>query len=104
MDELSYVEKMKWPYTLLLDPVTGRAAVYDGMHLLIAETASEALLAYGLANVTKRVPWDWSMRRGAPDKHALPAWATEEVLDRAELLWIRMGGLTDAQWRAIPPR
>ncbi|KQM68796.1 hypothetical protein [Xylophilus sp. Leaf220] len=104
MAELSYIDKMELPYTLLLDPVKRRAAAYNGRHMRITETASEQLVAYGLANTVKRVAYDPDIRRLAPDRHPVPAWATPEVLARAELLWIRTGGLTDAEWLAIPDR
>ena len=104
MTELSYRDKMELPFTLLLDPVSGMAAAYDGTHQLIIEKASEQLIRYGIAHAVKRVPYDPVRKREAPAKHPLPAWATPEVLARSELLWIRRGGLTDAEWLNIPSR
>ena len=96
---------MEWPYTVLLDSETGRAAAYDGTHRLITENASEALVTLAQQPGKNTQPWNAKERAlGAQDRHSLPAWATPEVQARLQLIWVRQGSLTDAEWRALPKK
>ena len=100
---------MKLPYSLLLDPKTGRAAAYTNNHRLIVELASEKLVQYALAHTVKVVAFDPALHAmGAPMWRPLPPWATPEVQQRMRLIWIKRPDGTepdeDAAWRAIPKR
>jgi hypothetical protein len=98
---LSRMEKIELPNTLLLDPVTKMAAAYNGIHRKITFQASPALVSYALAKQYKEAKWDPGRRCGG-NWHPLPPWATEEVLARCKLYWLRNGSETDAQLREMP--
>ena len=95
---------MKLPYTLVYDPVTNQAATYDGTHRLITFTASQALITYTLRYHVKVIPWQAGMPKADETRHPIPPWATPQVLERAKFYYIRRGGLTDAEFLAIPAR
>lgn len=107
MEELSYLEKSKLPYSLLLDPDTRRAAAYTNNHRLIVELASEKLVSYALAHTEKVVAFDPTEHaKGIPEWYPLPGWATEEVQQHMQLLWIERPGAdaSDEEWLAIPKK
>ncbi|MFC7408739.1 hypothetical protein [Hydrogenophaga atypica] len=104
MDEMTSAEKFKLPYTLLLDPETGRAAAYSQNHRLLTETASDKLVAWARANHVKQAVWDAAMHDPSSQHHPLPSWATPAVLARCVLLWVREGGQPDDWLRQIPRR
>jgi hypothetical protein len=95
------MEKIDLPNTLLMDPVTQMAAAYNGTHRKITFQASPELVRYALAKQYKEAKWDPGKRHGV-DRHPLPPWATEEVLARCKLYWLRSGSETDAQLREMP--
>lgn len=94
---------MELPYTLVLDPVTGKGAAYTSNHRLIAAEASRDLVEFAQARHTRRVAWDPKQHKPMEEWRPLPAWATPEVLARSELLWVRDGN-SDAQHLADLPR
>lgn len=101
------MEKSKLPYSLLLDPVTNRAAAYTNNHQPIVEEASKALVEYAAAHVANSAPFDKRAHAdGSPRWRPLPAWATPDVLDRCVIVWIKRpsGEDPDEAWLAIPPR
>jgi hypothetical protein len=104
MDEMSSREKFDLPYTLFLDPVTGRAAAYTQNHRLITHEASARLVAWGQANAVQTADWDDERHDPASNWRPLPAWATPEVRGRALLLWVRKGSTADEVLRAMPRR
>lgn len=107
MKELSYLEKSKLPYSLLLDPQTNRAAAYTNNHRTITEVASLELVEYACAHVANSAPFDIRAHAdGLPNWRPLPAWATLDVQKRLVLIWIRRptGIDPDEAWLAIPPR
>ena len=93
---------MKLPYTVLLDPVTGKGAAYTSTHRLITENASRKLVEFAQARHVQKAPWSPKEHRPESAKHPLPAWATPEVLSRVELLWVRTDGSDDLHLRALP--
>lgn len=94
------------PYSLLLDPVSGKAAAYTNIHQLITELASNDLIDFALANHSNRQPFDARLQSANPHWRPLPPWATPEVQARMEVIWIRrpVGDDPDEAWRAIPER
>ena len=64
MKKISPTPKAQLPYTLLLDPETGRAAAYNSTNQLITATASKELVAFALANARRpdRSRLCWSHR------------------------------------------
>jgi hypothetical protein len=104
MNEMSSVEKSKLPYSLLLDPLTNRAAAYTNTHGLITPDASAQLVAFALANQSRQVPWDESLHDTAGRWRPLPAWATVDVRKRCVLVWIKRGHASDAYFASIPKR
>lgn len=84
----------------------GRAAAYTNNHRLVTERASPKLIDYALAHTATRAAFDRTAHAdGAPQWRPLPAWATDDVLDRLEIVWMqRPGAEDDAGWRAIPKR
>lgn len=103
---LSVTDKFKLPYTLLIDPKTQRAAAYTNTHKLITELASNALVAYALANTKQEAAFDRALHDPASDFRPLPAWATEDLLDGLKILWIKRpdGDAPASEWLAIPAR
>lgn len=101
-EDLSYSEKSKLPYSLLLDPETNRAAAYTNNHRLITPLASEALVAFAQANSSRVAAWDEPMHDPASEWRPLPAWADPDVRKRCVLVWIRRGHETTEYWRSIP--
>ena len=107
MNELSYADKAKLPYSLLLDPQTNRAAAYTNNHRTITADASPKLIAFALANTVKTAPFDAQAHAaGLPNWRPLPPWATPDVQARLVLVWIRRPGAdaADKDWHAIPAR
>ena len=97
------IEKAKWPYVLLLDPMTNRAAAYSNTHELMTPVASAELVAFALAHEASRAPWAESINK-PPTGRELPDWATPEVRSRCVLLWIQRGGQSDDWYRSMPKR
>lgn len=97
------IEKAKWPYVLLLDPTTNRAAAYSNTHELMTPVASAELVAFAFAHEASRAPWDESINK-LPTGRELPDWATPEVRSRCVLLWIQRGGQSDDWYRSMPKR
>lgn len=105
MEPLSFLEKSKLPYSLLLDPVTDRAAAYTNNHQLVSEDASPALLQYAREHLAHQAAYEPALRDPHDRWRPLPPWASPDVLARAVLVWIaRPHGDDDEAWRAIPPR
>lgn len=102
-EEMSYFEKSKLPFELLLDPETDRAAAYTSNHRLITPDASKKLIAFAKANQEQQ-PWDES--RYDPDGRwrPMPDWATPDVRARCVLLWIKRGDAPPEYWRSIPKK
>lgn len=89
------------PNTLLLDPVTKMAAAYNGIHRRITFQASPELVAFALTRDYKQAPWNPALHTGG-EWHPLPPWATQEVLKRCVLYWLRSGRETEAELMAMP--
>jgi hypothetical protein len=102
MKEISRDEMLNLPNTLLLDPATGRGAAYNGIHRLITNHASNALVRYALAKGYKSAPWDESKQDTTGMWHPLPPWATAEVLARCVLYWLRSGRESAKELREMP--
>lgn len=94
------------PFTLLLDPETGRAAAYTFSHRLITDSASEKLVQFVLENVSQEKPFSRAEHEVQAHRRPLPAWVTEDIQDRLRLIWIKRpdGESPDADWLAIPAR
>lgn len=101
---MSSVDKSKLPYTLLLDPLTDRAAAYTQNHRLITETASAKLVAFAKLHYTQQAAWKEALHEPTSVWRPLPDWATLEVRKRCVLLWVRKGGSTDEFLASIPKR
>lgn len=97
-------EEFELPYTLFLDPLTGRAAAYTQNHRLITFDASAQLVEWGRANATHVADWDDAAHDPTGPWRPLPDWATPEVRARAKLLWVRNGNTPDDVLQAIPRR
>lgn len=104
MGEMSSREKDALPYSLLLDPLTNRAAAYGNTHRLITPLASEELMKFAKSNASKTAAWDESAHDKTGMWRPLPDWATDEVRARCVLVWIRRGNAPDAYWRTIPSK
>lgn len=110
MKELSSLEKLKLPFSLLLDPQTQRAAAYTNNHQLVTELASARLIEFALANKKAEQHFDAEMHaegmKGPPYWRPLPDWMTPEVQERLLLIWIARpdGDAPDEAWRAIPKK
>lgn len=90
------------PNTLLLDPATGQAAAFDGVHRLITGDASQALMAYAKVKGYKESKWDESQHKPGGRWYQMPDWASKEVRERSTLYWVRSGKETEEELRAIP--
>lgn len=101
---MSYLEKSKLPYSLLLDPVTDRAAAYTNNHRLITPLASAELVAFAKTHPSKQTAWDESKRDLSGQWRPLPDWATDEVRARCVLLWIERGNASDEYFASIPKK
>ncbi|MBP8140399.1 MAG: hypothetical protein KAY02_00395 [Acidovorax sp.] len=101
---LTRQQRINLPNTLLLDPATGQAAAYNGIHRLITAHASAALVAYAKAKGYKETAWDESQYDPEGRWYEMPEWANKEVRAGSTLLWVRSGQETEAQLRAIPPQ
>lgn len=99
---LTREQRINLPNTLLLDPVTGQAAAYNGIHRLITGNASAALVAYAKAKGHQQAPWDESQYKPERKWYAMPEWANAQVRARSTLYWVRSGTETDEELRAIP--
>jgi hypothetical protein len=104
MEELSYLEKSKLPFELLLDPVSRLASAYTNNHRLIAHTASAKLVAFAEANELGRKAWDESKHVPGGKWRPLPDWATLEIRQRCVLLWIKSAGESDEFFASIPKK
>lgn len=96
-------ERINLPNTLLLDPTTGQAAAYNGIHRLITGHASAALVAYAKAKGYKEAAWDESQYTPGGRWYDMPEWANKEVRARSTLYWVRSGTETEDELRSIPP-
>lgn len=103
-DEMGSKEKNALPYSLLLDPETGRAAAYTNNHRLITPLASQALVEFALSHTSHKTHWDDSKHDPSGPWRPLPTWATADVLARCVLVWIKRGNEPDAYWQSIPPK
>lgn len=101
---ISITEKSKLPYSLLIDPQSKRAAAYTNNHRLITELASEELVQFALANTAHEAAFDREAHQPDSEWRPLPAWATDDLLDRLKIVWIKRpdGESPDADWLAIP--
>lgn len=95
-------QRIDLPNTLLLDPTTGQAAAYNGIHRLITGSASAALVAYAKAKGYKEDAWDERKYDPGSRWYEMPDWANKEVRARSTLLWVRSGRETEEELRAIP--
>ena len=104
MRPLTKADKAQYPYTLLLDPETGRAAAYNATNQLITADASAALIAYAKANTKQDLPFDVEGHAATPTRRPPPAWATAEVQARMRLIWIERPhqDAYDEAWLEIP--
>ena len=94
------------PYTLLLDPETGRAAAYNSTNQLITELASKELVAFALANARQDLPFDVVGHAATPTRRPPPSWATVDVQERMRLIWIQHPGndASESEWLEIPAK
>ncbi len=99
---LTREQRIDLPNTLLLDPATGQAAAYNGIHRLITGSASAALVAYAKAKGYKEVAWDESQYDPDGRWYEMPKWASKEVRARSTLVWVRSGTETEEELRSIP--
>ena len=86
-DPFPHVSRLKKPYLLLLEPGSGRAAVYDEQHRLTTEQASPALVGFALQRHVHSERWEelhYVNVHPAP-----PSWATPELLADCTLYWLR---------------
>lgn len=106
MPALSKADKARLPYTLLLDPETGKAAAYNATNQLITANASPELIAFVQANVKQDVPFDVEGHAATPTRRPPPAWATPEIQARMRLIWIERPhqDAYDEEWLAIPAK
>ena len=102
LEKLTREQRIHLPNTLLLDPVTGQAAAYNGIHRLITGNASATLVAHAQAKGHKHAPWDESQYNPQGQWYAMPAWASADVRARCTLYWVRSGTETDDELRAMP--
>ena len=94
------------PYTLLLDPETGRAAAYNSTNQLLTELASKELVAFALANARQDLPFDVAGHAATPTRRPPPAWATIDVQERMRLIWIQHpdSQAPASEWLEIPAK
>lgn len=94
------------PYTLLLDPETGRAAAYNSTNQLITDSASKALVKYALDNVKQDLAFDVEGHAATPLRRPPPAWATAEIQARMRLIWINRprNDASAQEWQELPAR
>lgn len=106
MSALSKAAKAQLPYTLLLDPETGKAAAYNATNQLITADASKQLIAFALDNVKQDLPFDVAGHAATPTRRPPPAWATAEIQPRLRLIWIQRPhqDAYDEEWLAIPAK
>lgn len=106
MKTLSSAEKAQLPYTLLLDPETGRAAAYNSTNQRITDTASKALIDYALSHVKQDLEFDVTGHAATPLRRPPPAWATPEVQARMRLIWINRphNDASAEEWQELPAR
>lgn len=98
---LTRAQVIDLPNTLLLDPQTGNAAAYNSAHRKITFQASPELVDYALSQDGKHAAWNPTAHT-RPEWHPLPPWATEDVLKRCVLYWLRSTPMTDEQLIAMP--
>ncbi|MBP9940945.1 MAG: hypothetical protein KBF33_06045 [Comamonas sp.] len=106
MQKMTPSQQAQLPYTLLLDPDTGRAAAYNSTNKLITELASKELVAFALANARQDLPFDVAGHAATPTRRPPPSWATAEVQERMRLIWIQRPA-SDApahEWLEIPAK
>lgn len=102
---MSYLEKSKLPYVLLLDREGSRAAAYLNNHRLLTPLASKKLIAFAEANASHEKAWsEESHHAGGFEGRVLPDWATDDVRARCVLVWIERGIASDVYWRSIPKK
>ena len=106
MASLSKADKAQLPYTLLLDPVTGKAAAYNATNQLITANASPELIAYARAHTKQDLIFDVVGHAATPTRRPPPAWATPEIQSRMRLIWIERPhqDAYDEAWLAIPAK
>ncbi|MGN1055910.1 MAG: hypothetical protein ACI4QS_04245 [Comamonas sp.] len=106
MPPLSKADKAQFPYTLLLDPETGKAAAYNATNQLITANASQALIDYALRNVKQDLAFDVEGHAATPTRRPPPAWATAEIQPRLRLIWIQRPhqDAYDEEWLAMPAK
>ncbi|MEG0922798.1 MAG: hypothetical protein RSG22_15515 [Comamonas sp.] len=75
-------------------------------HRLITELASEKLVKFALANIANEAAFDRKEHQPDSEWRPLPAWATNDLLDRLKIVWIKRpeGEAPDSEWLAIPSR
>lgn len=101
--EMSYLEKSKLPFVLLLDRKAGRAAAYLNNHQLLVPLASAKLIAFAEANPELEKAWsEEAHHAGGFEGRVLPDWATPDVRKRCVLLWIKRGHAPDEYFASIP--
>lgn len=106
MSNLSKAQKAQLPYTLLLDPETGKAAAYTATNQLITADASKELIAFAQDNVKQDLPFDVEGHAATPTRRPPPAWATAAIQPRLRLIWIQRPhqDAYDEEWLAIPAK
>jgi len=95
---------MKLPLSVLLDPVTGRAAAYNATHRTVTFDASAELIAYAKAKGYREVPYDETKQDASGIWRPLPPWATPDIRARLVLIWTRRGDESDEELRRMPAR
>lgn len=98
MDELTADAIAGLPYTVLLDPILGRAAAYSQTRRMITSDASPALVNFARSRHVHQAAW--SAARHGP--HKLPDWATPDVRARCMLIWVREDSSNDAHLATVP--
>ena len=93
---------MKKPYVVLLDPVSGRGAAYNGQHKLMSEEASAALVRFAVERHTKHAPWSDEEDAKRPRERA--PWMPEGSLAGWALYWLRDGNSSAQHLRETPDR
>lgn len=93
---------MKKPYVLLVNPQRTQAAVYNHGHRLMADNASDQLLAWGLQHHVLAMPWDDAKDRGFDRQR--PAWVPAGSLAGWTLMWLRNGQTSAQALRDTPDR
>ena len=101
-DHFPYVKRMRKPYRLLFDPVSGRGVAYDHGHRVIADQASAELIAFALDRHVLKQPWDDDKDRFMPMPR--PAWVPAGSLRGWHLYWLRDERSTAQHLRDTPDR